>query len=365
MTNASMTTRVWRHPALWALVLIAGSPLAKAGIAADQPAASPPVVATCPEERTTDAAADRVSISAVAPPSVEVVKRLDLDPHYTKHVFVGDFSVVSGQSVADAALLEAAWLIRQMIGHRPDVLSAMAKNRVRFAIMGVSEMTTDLPEHSDLTPKSYWNRRARGLGATPQRPAVSCGEENLLCYPGDPYSTENILIHEFGHAIHQMGLNTTNPDFDDRLKLTFDQAMESGLWKDKYASTNRFEYWAEGVQSWFDTNRENDREHNHVNTRAEIIEYDPGLAKLLSELFGEGDWRYTRPETRADAPHLAGWNRNDSPRFAWPKQVSEAYERCSKRTKPPRARSGRMRRPVMRRDGSRSARPRPGRRASC
>jgi len=27
------------------------------------------------------------------------------------------------------------------------------------------------------------------------------------------------------------------------------------------------EYWAEAVQSWFDTNREPDHDHNHVNTR--------------------------------------------------------------------------------------------------
>ena len=44
--------------------------------------------------------------------------------------------------------------------------------------------------------------------------------------------------------------------------------MEEGLWKGKYASVNHHEYFAEGVQSWFDNNRENDHDHNHVNTRA-------------------------------------------------------------------------------------------------
>jgi len=28
---------------------------------------------------------------------------------------------------------------------------------------------------------------------------VSCGEENLLCYPGDPYHKENILKHLKGY----------------------------------------------------------------------------------------------------------------------------------------------------------------------
>ena len=51
--------------------------------------------------------------------------------------------------------------------------------------------------------------------------------------------------------------------------------MEEGLWKGKYAATNFHEYWAEGVQSWFDTNRENDHDHNHVNTREELKDVRP------------------------------------------------------------------------------------------
>ena len=37
-------------------------------------------------------------------------------------------------------------------------------------------------------------------------------------------------------------------------KKTYDSAMLAGLWKGKYASVNHHEYWAEGVQSWFDKN---------------------------------------------------------------------------------------------------------------
>jgi hypothetical protein len=57
-----------------------------------------------------------------------------------------------------------------------------------------------------------------------------------------------------------------DPTFDPRLKAAYDSAMKAGLWRGKYAGTNHHEYWAEGVQSWFDDNRENDHDHNHVNT---------------------------------------------------------------------------------------------------
>ena len=71
--------------------------------------------------------------------------------------------------------------------------------------------------------------------------------------------------------------------------------MAKGLWAKKYAATNRHEYWAEAVQSWFGTNREPDHDHNHVNTREELIEYDPAIAELCAEVFG--DERVGLPES--------------------------------------------------------------------
>ncbi len=259
-------------------------------------------------------------------PVAEVPAALQLSDFYRKHVSVGGFSIVSSEKVHDAALREAAYLIEHMLPGRADILQALAKNHVRFAIMSQDEFTTTIPEHRDLAPADYWDRRARGLGASPQRPAVTCGEENLLCFPGDPYSTENILIHEFGHAIHLMGLNTIDESFDERLRITYAAAMNAGLWKEKYAATNKEEYWAEGVQSWFGTNRENDHDHNHVNTRDEIKQYDPRLAQLLKSVFGDGPWRYSRPAARRDNPHLADWRPEENPTFKWPAKMVARYD---------------------------------------
>jgi cyclophilin family peptidyl-prolyl cis-trans isomerase len=185
--------------------------------------------------------------------------------------------------------------------------------------MAATEYTTDIPEHRSLKSRVFWDRRARGLGATPSSPAVSCGEENLLGYAGDPYSTENICIHEFAHAIHEMGLRTVDPTFDRRLREAHRNATNQNLWKGTYAFTNPHEYWAEGVQCWFDNNRENDALHNHVNTRAELKDYDPALAGLCREVFGDLPWRYLKPMDRpaADRAHLAGFNPAQSPTFRW------------------------------------------------
>jgi hypothetical protein len=258
----------------------------------------------------------------VVPPPAE----LRFDPFYTKCVRVRGFPVIASGQVSDYAVREAAWIIGQMLADRPDILDALTANGVRCAVMASSELTTQIPEHSDLTPAKFWDRRARGLGPTPERPAVSCGEENLLCYPGDPYAAENILVHEFAHAIHLMGLNTVDPTFDGRLKQTYDQALAQGLWQGKYAANNHAEYWAEGVQSWFDTNRPPDHDHNHVDTREELKEYDAGLAALVEEVFGDGAWRYQRPADRAEAAHLAGYDPAAAPTFAWPAELQAWYD---------------------------------------
>ena len=272
------------------------------------------------------ATAQIVNIPEPVPPSVAVRTTFNLDPFYKQWVDVEGFPIVASAKVNPYALKEAAWLIRQMIGHRQDILQALAKNNVRFAVMAYNELTTQIPEHSDLQPDYYWDRRARGLGPTPVRPAVSCGEENLLNYPGDPYWNENILVHEFAHAIHLMGLNTVDPSFDSQLKNAFDAAVRRGLWAGTYAMTDKEEYWAEGTQSWFDTNRANDDLHNHVDTRDKLKEYDPALAELLTEVFGDMDWRYTQAVTRTHLSHLRGFNPGQSPRFEWPPELMELVE---------------------------------------
>ncbi len=255
----------------------------------------------------------------VTPVSEEVRVLFSLDPFYQRVTFVKALPVVGSARVSDAALLEAAWIVEHMHGERVDILDAMAAQRVRLAVMAWNEFTTDVPEHSQLEPAVYWDRRARGLGATPDAPAVSCAEENLLAFPGDPYEQENILIHEFAHAIRTMGLNRVDPDFDRRLGEAWKNASDSGLWRGTYAITNPAEYWAEGVQSWFDDNRENDALHNHVDTRAELKEYDPPLAVLCAEVFGDGAWRYEKPQERAEEgrAHLASFDPAAAPRFVW------------------------------------------------
>lgn len=241
--------------------------------------------------RADEAPAPRPVVGDV-PPGLR--ERLKLDPFYEKHADAGGIPVLASGRVSDAGVTEARSLIRNMLAARPDVLREMARRGVRVTVMAPTELTTDVPEQRGMTPKDYWDGRARGLGGR----LTSCGEENLLNLRGDRYRGESILVHEFGHAVHRYGLASLDRTFDARLKQAHTRAVEAGLWKGTYAATNPSEYWAEGVQSYFDCNAPPNPSHNDVNTREKLARYDPGLFALVDAGFGRNPWRYVRYDRR-------------------------------------------------------------------
>lgn len=273
-----------------------------------------------------DPPAQAIAKLAVAAPPLS----LKVDPFYTKYVSANGYPIVASAKVDDHALYEAAYLINMMLAKRPDVREAMIKSGSYMVIMAYDQYTTDMPEYANFKPKDFWDRRARGLGGSETDPVCCTAEENLLAFPGDPYYQENILIHEFAHNIHLRGMVNVDPTFDARLKKTYDDAMAKGLWKGKYASTNHHEYFAEGVQSWFDNNRPPDHDHNFVDTRVELKEYDPGLAKMCEEVFGDTELKYTKPTTRL-RDHLADYDPSKAPTFKWPERLVKLGEEIKRK----------------------------------
>ncbi len=83
--------------------------------------------------------------------------------------------------------------------------------------------------------------------------------------------------------------------------------------KNCYHSTNQAEYWAEGFQTWYDTNRTMDHDHNHIHTRAQLKEYDPVFAKLLEDVLGDSKWRFVSPRSRAGKDHLSDYDPAKAP----------------------------------------------------
>ena len=214
---------------------------------------------------------------------------------YQKYIETEGLYVTSSGKVSDEALLKACDIISLMLAKRPDVKAHMVKKGCHVMVIGKDEETCDLPEFAHICncedSIKYWNWRARGFGGAPEDEfSSSCGEENLLALPQDKYVGENILIHEFAHLIHTVGIVGVEPDFNERLEALRQNAIWKGLWEKTYAVSNKEEYFAECVQSFFNCNRYAEPAngvHNWVNRRTKLKAYDPDMYRLLQEYFYE------------------------------------------------------------------------------
>lgn len=218
---------------------------------------------------------------------------LNLDPFYKKYVDVNGIPLISSWRVPDSALVAAHRTLYAMTKMLPKAVhDSMVGYGTRVAMMARYEGTTDIPEHRHLVNDTSmnWDLRARGLGGDLELPLTSCAEENVLGYQIDKYHAEDILIHEFAHSIHLIGLTLAVPGFNERLQKLYENAKAKGIMKNTYRETDKEEYFAEAVQDWFNVNAEMpyaDGKHNWCNSREDLKEFDPEMYALLAEYFPE------------------------------------------------------------------------------
>ena len=274
-------------------------------------------IGTASDAPFADVPFDVTNIPEPVPPPKEVRDFFGLDPYYQQWINVRGFPVLASAEVRPYTVKEAAWQIWQMIGHRPDILKTMAQITARFSIVPHNKHLSDIPEYDFGRLNFFWEMRARGVGGL----TTTSPEENIIC--GDSNYCYAELIHEFAHQLHHWGLNRIDSTFDNRLDTMYNAALKEGLYQNRYAGSNKHEYWAEGVGSWF--NGPN-LISNVAHTRLALKKYDPRLAKLLTEVFGDRSWRYTPPATRTHLPHLQGFNPQEAPIYQRPPRLLELEE---------------------------------------
>ena len=238
---------------------------------------------------------ERTFMSNVHPSGVPAGK--GIPDFYKKYLAVDGLYIVSSEKVRDEALMKAYEVVSLMLAKRPDVKKHMVERGCHVMILGEHEEVCDLPEYAHIcdTPENiaFWNKRARGFGGAPEDTlSASFGEENVLALPGDRYEGESIMVHEFSHLIHTVGIAEIEPDFNERLEACRQNAIRKGLWKDTYCISNKEEYFAECVQSFFDCNQyvaKANGVHNAMNRRTKLKSYDPDMYNLLKEYFYEID----------------------------------------------------------------------------
>lgn len=225
--------------------------------------------------------------SVISPVPNEIVTRYNLDTRwYTKYVDAWGVPVLGSGNIQDATLLRARSQLGTLLWTYPYwPVPALNARNVRVVLVSRNERMSSIPEvyaaYGTALDDRYW----AGMGATTTLPLSVGTEANLM----DNYGNENVFAHEFGHTVMDMALVHIDPSFSSQLNNTYTAAIRRGLWRNTYASSDQKEYWAEGLQSYFNVNREGpvsgDGVHNNVNTRTELFYYDRPLYDLLYRVY--------------------------------------------------------------------------------
>jgi alpha-glucosidase len=251
--------------------------------------------------------------SVMAPPA-----RFKIDPYYTKFTYAREFVVLGSKQVSDQALLKANDTIRKMFAYRHDILKVLIAEGARLVVLGRREKLSELPEFKDQKSKAGFDE-VRYLEYTPSLKLLVVPEENVLGLPKDQFAGKGVVVSVFAKALYQAtGLRPVDPnferqrgkqqyelrvkrmdvEFDNRLKKLYEQALGKGLWKGTAAAHNRGEYWAAGVEAYFDAAGDcqpPDQADRAITTREALKAYDPDLYALVEETMaykGHVDWRF-------------------------------------------------------------------------
>jgi hypothetical protein len=240
-----------------------------------------------------------------------------IDPYYTKFTYAREFIVLGSKDVRDDALLKANDLIRKMFAYRHDILKALIADGTRLVVLGRHEKLSDLPECRTRNQSALG--AVRYLDYAPSVKRMVVPEENILGLPGAPFAGKCLLVSVFAKAAYYVaGVRPVDPafekrrgkqqyelrvrrldiEFDRRLAKLFAEATKKDLWKGTPAARDRAEYWAAGVEAYFDAAGSGvapAHAERPITTREMLRAYDASLHALVDETFaysGRVDWRF-------------------------------------------------------------------------
>lgn len=264
--------------------------------------------------------------SVIAPP-----EKFKFDPYYKKFTWAREFPVLGSAKTSDVALLKANDTIRKLFAYRHDLLKTLINDNARVVVLAKGELLTDLPEFADERSKAS-PATARYFDYTSDKKVIVVPQENLLGGEGDPAAGRCLLVGLMAKAVFFVAASrevderfaTVRRDsqqyeqrliwdkssepiprmdvqFDLRMREAFDSALKQGLWKGTPAARTPAEYWAAGVEAYFDAAGRGFPPigtPRPITTREALQSYDPNLFKIVDESMlydGHQDWRYEQP----------------------------------------------------------------------
>lgn len=223
----------------------------------------------------------------------------------------GLLEVSSTLAISTAAQNMGTEIIRLMTRNMPSQVFAELANWGSVGLFTAADKTTIFPEYEHLRDRPEcqgtcagacsdtctgdgrkWDSLA-GVGGS----RGTCLDDNFMCTSADPYGhTFSVLVHEFGHTIHQYALPGSS-NYYDRINAAWQNARNNAIWDtSSYAMANALEYFAEGTGVFFNTNRHPSSSGgmnscgrppgnfcaNEVEARNWLLQRDPQLYDALS-----------------------------------------------------------------------------------
>ncbi|WP_245638383.1 glycoside hydrolase [Croceicoccus bisphenolivorans] len=231
---------------------------------------------------------------------------LGLDPFYRQYLDAAGIPVVASEKPPAEALERARTIVEGMLAFRPDLRDALIAQGYRVAVIAEEEALLDLPEHRDwhkparddprltrceikhyeerigrLSDREYWDQRARAISG----PTTTAAAEDLLGLPSSRWYGETIFVHEFAHNVLLVAKDA-DPALYAAVERAYANALKTGLWRDEYTVTTLDEYWAEGTQFWFNSNRLQVFDGQRILSDEDLRAYDPALHAALARAYG-------------------------------------------------------------------------------
>jgi hypothetical protein len=256
----------------------------------------------------------RAQPSVIVPPA-----KFKIDPYYAKFTYAREFVVLGSKIVKDEALLQANDTIRKMFAYRHDILKAMIADGARLVVLGRDEKLSGLPEFQEIAKKGGFDEM-RYLDYSPPLKIMVVPEENVLRLSGEPFAGKNMVVSAFAKGLYQvcgtrpvlqsfgkgakqqyeLRVKRLDIEFDNQLAKLHEAAKNAKLWRGTPADRGRSEYWAAGVEAYFDAAGAGFPPHGGdrpITTRDALKTYDAGLFTLVDETMAykeHVDWRAGR-----------------------------------------------------------------------
>jgi len=214
---------------------------------------------------------------------------------YQKYVNANGIAILGDADVCDRSLQLAYLIISHMLYKRGDIRETLVARGAHIAVYSEGNTLLSVPEFASLPAAK---KDTCGVTGFVKNPTSAVCETNLIGINDPFHGRASELIHEFGHLIHNVGMDKTT---HDAVTVAYMHARDQHLFTPNqgsppsYAMSNEMEFFAMATMAWFSAANWNAPFNSvHEKDRTAQATHDPEIDAILKDIYPEGDWQYPK-----------------------------------------------------------------------